>query len=73
MKDLIIDTFLAAKRTLLLSKRYNCFEFFGYDFLIDEDLRVWLIEVRRKRANNLLIIYYCCCVGQHKSIHWSSK
>ena len=23
----------------------NCFELFGYDFMIDEDFRVWLIEV----------------------------
>ena len=22
-----------------------CFEFFGYDFMIDEDFRIWLIEV----------------------------
>ena len=27
--------------------QYNpcCFELFGFDFLIDEDFRVWLIEV----------------------------
>lgn len=27
------------------NKRKHCFELFGYDFLIDEDFRVWLIEV----------------------------
>lgn len=27
------------------NKRENSFEFLGYDFLIDEDFRVWLIEV----------------------------
>lgn len=45
MKDLIIDTVLASKKSMLQPKKYNTFEFFGYDFLIDEDLRVWLIEV----------------------------
>jgi hypothetical protein len=25
--------------------RKNVFELFGFDFMIDEDLRVWLIEV----------------------------
>jgi hypothetical protein len=27
------------------AKRDYTFELFGYDFLVDEDLRVWLIEV----------------------------
>ena len=27
------------------SKRRNCFELLGYDFMIDEDFRIWLIEV----------------------------
>ena len=26
-------------------KRRNCFEFFGFDFMLDEDFRTWLIEV----------------------------
>lgn len=30
------------------SKRLNCcFELYGFDFIIDEDLRVWLIEANR--------------------------
>jgi len=45
MKDLIIDTYLAVKQQLNPNKRKNCFELFGYDFLIDEDFRIWLIEV----------------------------
>lgn len=27
------------------AKRRNGFEFFGFDFMIDEDFRLWLIEV----------------------------
>lgn len=45
MKDIIIDSFMAVKNELNPSHRRNHFELFGYDFLIDEDFRVWLIEV----------------------------
>ena len=45
IKDIIIDTFMSVKQQLNPNKRKNCFELFGYDFLIDEDFRVWLIEV----------------------------
>lgn len=45
MKDLIIDSILSVKTQLNPNKRKNIFEIFGYDFLIDEDFRVWLIEV----------------------------
>lgn len=52
MKDLIIDTILAAKQndSGLLNNKHKTnkllnFELLGYDFMIDEDLRIWLIEV----------------------------
>lgn len=45
IKDLIIDTILSVKKTMIQNKKEFYFEFFGYDFLIDEDLRTWLIEV----------------------------
>lgn len=43
--DIIIDTFLSVRKQLNPGNRKNCFELFGFDFLIDEDLRTWLIEV----------------------------
>ena len=42
---MMLDVYLSTKKTLNPHKRKNCFEFFGVDFLIDEDFRVWLIEV----------------------------
>lgn len=43
--DIIIDTFLSVRKSLNSGNRKDCFELFGFDFLIDEDMRVWLIEV----------------------------
>lgn len=45
MKDIAIDVFLASKNKLNPNKRRNCFELVGFDFMIDEDFRTWLIEV----------------------------
>ena len=45
IKDLMIDSFLSVKGELNQSKRKNCFELLGFDFMIDEDFRVWLIEI----------------------------
>ena len=43
MSDIIIDTFMATKKTMVQNsakKNYNSFELLGYDFLLDEDLRI---------------------------------
>ena len=45
MKDIVIDTYLAAKDNIDYTHRQNNYELMGYDFMIDEDLRVWLIEI----------------------------
>lgn len=45
MKDIIIDTILSAKGKINTKERRYCFELLGYDFLIDEDFRTWLLEV----------------------------
>lgn len=45
IKDLMIDSYLSGKKSMHKGKRNRVFELFGFDFLIDEDFRVWLIEV----------------------------
>ena len=45
IKDLMIDSYLSGKRQMHKGKRNRVFELFGFDFLIDEDFRVWLLEV----------------------------
>ena len=44
MQDIIIDTFLSVKKKMNQKGRKNCYELFGFDFLLDEDFRIWLIE-----------------------------
>ena len=45
MCEQIIKTFHAVRKTIDPSRRKYCFELFGYDFILDEDFNVWLIEV----------------------------
>lgn len=45
MKDIVIDTIVSTKSKLNEKQRRFNFELLGYDFLIDEDFRIWLLEV----------------------------
>ena len=45
IKDLVIDSFLSGCNLFNPNKREHCFEVMGFDFMIDEDFKVWLIEV----------------------------
>ena len=45
MKDLVIDSFMSVRHKINPNRIKNQFELFGFDFLIDEDFRVWLIEI----------------------------
>lgn len=45
MRDIIIDSVLSAKENINKKQRRFCFELLGFDFLIDEDFRTWLLEV----------------------------
>ena len=45
MQKLIADTYKATFHKIDPNRLQNCFELFGYDFMIDEDFRLYLIEV----------------------------
>lgn len=45
IKFIITKTMDAVKRKIDPNKRSGCFEIFGYDFMVDSDFTVWLIEV----------------------------
>lgn len=45
IKNLVKKSMLAVRKKLNPDNRKNCFEIFGYDFIIDQDFNVWLIEV----------------------------
>lgn len=45
IKDIILLTYESCKSKINLNNRHGCFEIFGYDFIIDEEMVPWLIEV----------------------------
>lgn len=44
MKFIVTKTIDSVKNKLNAKRRKGCFELFGYDFMVDKDLTVWLIE-----------------------------
>jgi len=58
MKDLIATTMQSVRKKLNAEERNYCYELFGYDFIIDEAFKTWLIEVNTnpclEESSNLL-------------------
>ena len=45
MKTLIKISFKAVSKKLLREKNILCFEIFGYDFILDNDFKLWILEI----------------------------
>ena len=45
MKDTVLLTMSSVKHKLNKNEAKYCFEIFGFDFMIDVQFNVWLIEV----------------------------
>lgn len=45
MKQIVIMSGQSVKKKINRLDRMNCFEVFGYDFMLDENAKLWLIEV----------------------------
>ena len=45
MHEIVVKTFNAVRKTIDPNRRKSCFELFGYDFILDSEFNMWLIEV----------------------------
>lgn len=51
IKDIVVKTLIAAESSLHaaisenLISNYNCYELYGFDVILDEDFKPWLLEV----------------------------
>ena len=50
IREIIWISMCAARRKINVNARKDCFELFGYDFMIDEAYKVWLIEINTNPA-----------------------
>ena len=64
MRELVRDTYRATHRLLDPKHRKQCFEVLGYDFMIDEQLKVWLIEVNTNPCLELSSTYLARLIPQ---------
>lgn len=43
--DIILETIKSVEAKINQNNRKHCMELFGYDFILDQDMKPWLIEV----------------------------
>ncbi len=77
MKEFVNIALLSVRKKLNPDYKKNCFEIFGFDFMIDYDFNVWLIEVNTnpclEESSQLLKTLLPRMLGMHvtKMMHLS--
>ena len=57
IKRIIADTFIASHEIIDTHRRMHSFELLGYDFMVDQEFKVWLIEVNTNPCLELSCAY----------------
>lgn len=68
IRRIVKATFDSCHGLLNPTKREKCFELFGYDFMIDEEMKVWLIECNSvpslSESNTFLSSFFNRLIGR---------
>lgn len=77
IKEIIKHSLLSVRRKLNANDRQYWFELFGYDFIMDDDFNIWLIEVNTnpwlEESSNMLKFYLRRMIEDMMKIEIDSK